>query len=102
MEKRRKFTREFKLEAVRLIRERGVSYGHIVRARQAYSNRRPANQPTTRMAASRQRFACLACAPIAVPPEQKFHGVIGSWFLGRLGVLPVEHPDTQFWLSSTN
>ena len=26
MEKRRKFTREFKLEAVRLIRERGVSY----------------------------------------------------------------------------
>ena len=26
MEKRRKFTREFKLEAVRLIKERGVSY----------------------------------------------------------------------------
>src|SRR5215208_6479578 len=25
---RRKFTREFKLEAVRLIKERGVSYGH--------------------------------------------------------------------------
>src|ERR1700756_3116785 len=28
MEKRRKFTREFKLEAVRLIKERGVSYTH--------------------------------------------------------------------------
>jgi transposase-like protein len=26
MEKRRKFTREFKLEAVRLIKDRGVSY----------------------------------------------------------------------------
>jgi transposase len=26
MEKRRKFTREFKLEAIRLIKERGVSY----------------------------------------------------------------------------
>jgi len=26
MEKRRKFTREFKLEAVRLIKKRGVSY----------------------------------------------------------------------------
>ena len=26
MERRRKFTREFKLEAVRLIKERGVSY----------------------------------------------------------------------------
>jgi transposase-like protein len=26
MEKRRKFTREFKLEAVRLIKERGVAY----------------------------------------------------------------------------
>ena len=25
---RRKFTREFKLEAVRLIKERGVSYGY--------------------------------------------------------------------------
>lgn len=28
MERRRKFTREFKLEAVRLIKERGVSYAH--------------------------------------------------------------------------
>jgi transposase-like protein len=27
MEKRRKFTREFKLEAVRLIKDRGVPYG---------------------------------------------------------------------------
>lgn len=30
-------------------------------------------------------------------PEQKFRGVI----IGSQGVLAVEHPDTQFWLSST-
>ena len=38
MEKRRKFTREFKLEAVRLIKERGVSVAQAARDLDVHEN----------------------------------------------------------------